>query len=92
MAGIWVSTVIVTFWVVLGSWVGVFPDTLEKLFGVGYGFKDSWGVDRTIRVSDARDAGGDRPRRHDRLLGAAGVRRQTVPVEIGAGLAPEGAA
>jgi hypothetical protein len=22
----------------------VFPDTLERLFGVGYGFKGSWGV------------------------------------------------
>ena len=22
----------------------MFPDTLERLFGVGYGFKDSWGV------------------------------------------------
>src|SRR5204862_476376 len=44
MAGIWVSTIMVTFWIVLGSWVAVFPDTLERLFGVGYGFKGSWGV------------------------------------------------
>jgi glutamate:GABA antiporter len=43
-AGIWASTILVTFWIALGSWVAVFPDTLERLFGVGYGFKDSWGV------------------------------------------------
>ena len=46
MTGIWISTVLVTFWIALGSWVAVFPDSLEKLFGVGYGFKGTWGVDR----------------------------------------------
>ena len=44
MPGIWISTVLVTGWILLGSWVAVFPDTLERLFGVGYTFKDSWGV------------------------------------------------
>ena len=44
MAGIWVSTVLTTGWILLGSWVAVFPNTLERLFGVGYPFKDSWGV------------------------------------------------
>jgi glutamate:GABA antiporter len=44
MAGIWVSTLLTTGWILLGSWVAVFPDTLERVFGVGYGFKDSWGV------------------------------------------------
>ncbi len=44
VAGIWVSTILVTGWILLGSWVAVFPDTLERLFGVGYPFKDSWGV------------------------------------------------
>jgi glutamate:GABA antiporter len=42
--GIWVSTALVTFWIALGSWVAVFPDTLERLFGVGYNFKGEWGV------------------------------------------------
>ena len=46
MTGIWISTILVTGWILLGSWVAVFPDSLEKLFGVGYGFKDAWGVDR----------------------------------------------
>jgi len=43
-AGIWASTTLITFWIALGSWVAVFPDSLERLFGVGYGFKGSWGV------------------------------------------------
>jgi amino acid transporter len=44
MPGLWVSTILVTGWIALGSWVAVFPDTLERVFGVGYNFKDSWGV------------------------------------------------
>jgi amino acid transporter len=44
MTGIWISTILTTGWILLGSWVAVFPDTLERVFGVGYGFKDSWGV------------------------------------------------
>ncbi len=31
-------------WILLGSWVAVFPGTLEKLFGVEYSFEESWGV------------------------------------------------
>ena len=46
MVGIWTSTVLVTAWIALGSWVAVFPDTIERLFGVGYGFKDQWSVSR----------------------------------------------
>jgi amino acid transporter len=48
MAGIWVSTILVTGWILLGSWVAVFPDTLERVFGVGYKFKDSWGVTQGV--------------------------------------------
>src|SRR3954471_15579408 len=47
MAGIWVSTILATFWIALGSFEAVFPDVLEKIFGVEYGFKDSWGVPRS---------------------------------------------
>jgi amino acid transporter len=42
--GIWVSTVLVTFWIALGSYEALFPDTLERLFHVGYPFKGTWGV------------------------------------------------
>lgn len=31
-------------WVLLGSFVAVFPGTLEKVFGVGYDFQEEWGV------------------------------------------------
>jgi glutamate:GABA antiporter len=46
MTGLWVSTILVTFWIFLGSFQAVFPDVLEKIFGVGYGFKGEWGVSR----------------------------------------------
>ena len=35
-----------TFWAALGSWVAVFPGTLEKVFGLEYPFLDHWGVTR----------------------------------------------
>ncbi|MGW3346194.1 APC family permease [Nonomuraea rubra] len=31
-------------WVLLGSWVAVFPGTLEALFGLPYDFEETWGV------------------------------------------------
>lgn len=31
-------------WIALGSWVAVFPGTLEALFNLDYSFKDYWGV------------------------------------------------
>jgi glutamate:GABA antiporter len=46
MAGVWISTILTTGWIILGSFEAVFPDVLEKVFGVGYGFKGSWGVGR----------------------------------------------
>jgi amino acid transporter len=44
--GVWIAGGLTTFWVALGSWVAIFPGTLEQLFGLGYDFKDEWGVDR----------------------------------------------
>src|SRR4051812_32549854 len=46
MAGIWIATGLSTPWVPLGSWVAVFPGTLERLFGIDYNFHDTWGVSR----------------------------------------------
>lgn len=34
-------------WVLLGSWVAVFPGTLEALFGLDYNFQQIWGVSQT---------------------------------------------
>lgn len=31
-------------WVALGSWVAVFPGTLDRLFGLEYDFEEIWGV------------------------------------------------
>jgi len=31
-------------WILIGSWVAVFPGTLETLFGVEYDFEGTWGV------------------------------------------------
>jgi glutamate:GABA antiporter len=45
--GIWVATALSTIWVFLGSWVAVFPGTLEKVFGIDYNFHDTWGVSRS---------------------------------------------
>ena len=46
MAGIWAATILSTGWVALGSWVAVFPGTLEPLLGIDYSFNDAWGVSR----------------------------------------------
>jgi amino acid transporter len=42
----WGLVAIVTAWALLGSWVAVFPGTLEPLLGVDYDFRDTWGVSR----------------------------------------------
>jgi amino acid transporter len=44
--GMWIGALLITAWVALGSFVAVFPGVLEKIFGVGYDFKDNWGVGR----------------------------------------------
>ncbi|HWT32435.1 MAG TPA: APC family permease [Microbacterium sp.] len=44
--GVWVCAVIIYAWVLLGSWVAVFPGTIENVLGIDYGFRDVWGVDR----------------------------------------------
>jgi S-adenosylhomocysteine hydrolase len=47
IAGLWISTILTTGWIALGVFQAVFPDVLEKVFGVGYNFKDGWdGVSR----------------------------------------------
>jgi amino acid transporter len=45
-AGIWIATGLATAWVALGSWVAVFPGTLEPLLGLDYDFHGEWGVTR----------------------------------------------
>ena len=81
-AGIWVSTILTTGWIVLGTWVAIFPGVLENVFNVPYNFQDSWGLSRgkfelytlgTLAVIVAFGLVG--------YVTGAGVRRQLVQVE-----------
>ena len=89
MPGLWISTILTTFWIALGSFEAIFPDVIEKIFGVGYGFKSSWGVSRgefelltlgTLAVIVAFGIVG--------YWFGTGVRAQTVEVPLEAGAAP----
>ena len=42
--GFYVLAGVVLGFIVLGSWVAVFPGTIESLFGLEYSFEDVWGV------------------------------------------------
>ena len=44
--GLWTCTVLIYVWVALGSWIAVFPGTLESVLGISYPFVDTWGVSR----------------------------------------------
>jgi amino acid transporter len=47
MAGAWVSGVLCTVWMVLGSWVAIFPGTIDEyVFGLHYSVHDNYGVSR----------------------------------------------
>ena len=46
MAALWVMTALTTGWMLLGSWVAVFPGTLDELFGRTYSMQDVYGVSR----------------------------------------------
>ena len=43
-AGFRVLGILCFAWVLLGSWVAVFPGTLESVFGLDYDFEEIWGV------------------------------------------------
>lgn len=40
-------------WILIGSWVAVFPGTLEPLFGLDYSFEDTWGVPQSTFMAFA---------------------------------------
>jgi hypothetical protein len=92
MTGLWVSTVLTTAWILLGSWVAIFPDSLERLFGVGYDFKGTWSVSRftfeyltlgtLLAIVFVGTIG---------YFAAGSVRSQTVTTDLG-GAAAEGVA
>ncbi|WP_324785198.1 APC family permease [Streptomyces sp. H51] len=45
-AGFLVCAGLVYAWIAVGSWSALFPGVLEGLFGIGYDFRDVWGVSR----------------------------------------------
>jgi len=45
-AGLWVCAVLIYAWVLLGSWLSVFPGTIEPVLGIKYDFAGTWGVSR----------------------------------------------
>jgi len=44
--GVWIAGGICTAFILLASFVAVFPDVVEKALGAGYNFKDTWGISR----------------------------------------------
>lgn len=45
--GLLICTVVIYAWVLLGSWVAVFPGTIEGALGIHYDFVTDWGVSRS---------------------------------------------
>jgi glutamate:GABA antiporter len=92
MAGLWVSTILIMFWIALGSFEAVFPDVLEKLFGVEYNFKDSWSVTRgTFEVLTLGTLAVILVLGFVGYFAGARVRQQTVDIPLDTGMATEGA-
>src|SRR5205085_4791144 len=47
MAGVWISGVLCTAWMLLGSWAAIFPGTIDEyIFGLHYSVPDNYGVSR----------------------------------------------
>jgi amino acid transporter len=82
--GMALSSSIITFWVILGSFVAVFPGVLEKVFGVPYDFVDNWGVSRAkFEVYTLVTLGIIVGIAIIGYLAGANVRREIVQAEIG---------
>jgi len=44
LPGLWIATGLALLFIALGSWVAVFPGTLESILGISYDFRSVWGV------------------------------------------------
>jgi amino acid transporter len=89
--GLWTVGLLCTAWTLMGSWVAIFPDTLEYVFGADYNFAGYWGVSRlrfevftlgTLAVVIAFAVVG--------YLAGRSVREQVVDVPLAATPAPVG--
>ncbi len=81
--GAWIGGLVTLGWIVLGSWIAVFPDTIENAVGAGYNFESVWGISpaalRGVHPGDARRDRRDRPGRLRRRGGdALGAGRRPV--------------
>ena len=58
MAGVWISGVLCTVWMILGSWVAIFPGTIDEyVFGLHYSVHDAYGrLAGPVRGVHARNA------------------------------------
>src|SRR5262249_100630 len=46
MLGVWLAGGICTAFILLSSFIAVFPDVIERWLGAGYNFQDTWGISR----------------------------------------------
>jgi len=46
MPGVWIAGGICTAFILLSSFIAVFPDVIERAVGAGYNFHDTWGISR----------------------------------------------
>jgi glutamate:GABA antiporter len=44
--GVWIAGGLCTAFILLASFIAVFPDVIEKALGAGYNFQDTWGISR----------------------------------------------
>ncbi|MFJ4172087.1 APC family permease [Paenarthrobacter sp. NPDC089714] len=43
-AGLWLCTIVITAWVVLGTWSAIFPGTIQHALGLPYDFEETWSM------------------------------------------------
>ncbi len=46
MLGVWIAGGICTAFILLSSFIAVFPDVIERAVGAGYNFQKYWGISR----------------------------------------------
>src|SRR5262249_29699996 len=86
--GVWIAGGLCTAFILLASFVAVFPDVIEKALGAGYNFQDTWGISRlrfevftlgTLAVVIAFAVVGDWPRRPGRRREAGARSGRAAP-------------
>ena len=82
-AGAWIGGLITLGWIVLGSWIAVFPDTIENAVGAGLQLRERLGrLAAAVRGVHAGDARGHRRDRAGRLRRGAATRSAPADVPL----------